>query len=283
VTSRAFSATAAAAAALITIAAGTRLHAQHAVRRALDGRPDAVVDLRTSEGIRLVRGQWRYHEAAIVEADFRAPGPDLRPSGRPIRTRDLEPKAGRADFDDSGWEAIEPAALESRRSTGKLCFNWYRTSITIPERVGTFDTTGATVVFEIVVDDYAEVWVDGRLPRVLGQSGGPLMKGFNAPNRVVLTTSARPGQTIQIAVLGANGPLSDPPSNFIWVRSATLDFYKPGATDRGARRGRDRRSEGRSAWKRVRVGAGRALDSLARRETPRHDRRPRTRAQLRLG
>jgi gluconolactonase len=46
---------------------------------------------------------------------------------------------------------------------------------------------------------------------------------------VVLTNNARPGQTIQVAVFGANGPLSDPPPNFIWVRSATLDFYEPGA------------------------------------------------------
>jgi gluconolactonase len=36
-----------------------------------------------------------------------------------------------------------------------------------------------------------------------------------------------PGQRIQLAVFGANGPLSEPPSNFIWIRSATLDFYKP--------------------------------------------------------
>ena len=232
-TSRTLPATAAAAALLLVVAAAARLDAQHAVRRPIDGRPDAVVDLRTAEGVRLVSGQWRYHEATIAEADFRAPGPDLKPSGRPIKTRDLEPKAGSADFDDSRWDAIEPAALESRRSTGKLCFNWYRTSITIPERVGAFGTAGSTVVFEIVVDDYAEVWVDGHLPRVLGQTGGPLVKGFNAPNRVVLTGNARPGQRIQLAILGANGPLSDPPSNFIWVRSATLDFYKPGAT-RGA-------------------------------------------------
>ena len=35
-----------------------------------------------------------------------------------------------------------------------------------------------------------------------------------------------------MAIFGVNGPLSDPPSNFIWVRSATLDFYKPGAAIR---------------------------------------------------
>ena len=80
------------------------------------------------------------------------------------------------------------------------------------------------------MDDYAEIWVDGQLPRTLGQTGGSLVKGFNAPNRVVLTRDAQPGQRIQLAVFAANGPLSDPPPNFIWVRSASLDFYKPGAT-----------------------------------------------------
>src|SRR5207247_1869859 len=81
-------------------------------------------------------------------------------------------------------------------------------------------------VFEIVLDDYAEVWVNGKLPRVLGQSGGGLIRGFNAPNRVVLGRDVKPGQQFQIAVFGMNGPISDPPANFIWVRSATLDFYK---------------------------------------------------------
>ena len=206
-----------------------RLSAQHAVRRPIDSRPNALIDLRTADGIRLVKGQWRYSDTTIVETDFNAPGPDLKPSGKPIKTYNYLPQAGSIDFDDSKWEAIDPAALETRRSTGKLCFNWYRTSITIPERVGAFETAGATVVFEVVVDDYAEIWVDGALPRALGQTGGALVKGFNAPNRLVLTNNARPGQRIQLAIFGVNGPLSDPPSNFIWVRSATLDFYKPGA------------------------------------------------------
>jgi gluconolactonase len=48
---------------------------------------------------------------------------------------------------------------------------WYRINVTVPERVAAFDTRGATAVFEIVADDYAEVWVNGRLPRVLGATG----------------------------------------------------------------------------------------------------------------
>jgi gluconolactonase len=187
--------------------------------------PAAVVDLRTAAGAALVNAQWRYRDASIVQVEHREPGPDLRPSGAPNRTNDITPRAGESGFDDSDWLAIEPAALEQRRSHGRLAFNWYRTRITLPERVGEFQVRGATVVLELVLDDYAEIWVDGRLPLVLGQTGGQLITGFNAPNRVVLTRDARPGQQIQLAIFGVNGPISNPPVNYIWVRSATLDFY----------------------------------------------------------
>ncbi|HYE65587.1 MAG TPA: SMP-30/gluconolactonase/LRE family protein [Pyrinomonadaceae bacterium] len=36
----------------------------------------------------------------------------------------------------------------------------------------------------------------------------------------------RPGQQIQLAVFGINGPLSNPPTNFIWMRFAKLEFYE---------------------------------------------------------
>ena len=190
------------------------------------GRPDAVIDLATREGTQLVSGQWRYHDVKIIETDFRRPGPDLKPSGSPNKTYDYTPHAGTADFDDSQWERIDPTTLDQRRSTGKVCFNWYRISLTIPAKLGNLDTTGSTVAFEIVIDDYAEIWVNGKLPRVLGQPGGPVIKGFNAPNRVVVARDVRPGQKIQLAVFGMNGPLSCSPQNFIWIKSATLDFYK---------------------------------------------------------
>jgi gluconolactonase len=179
------------------------------------GRPDAIVDLASADGVRLVKGQWRYSDTRIVENE---------------KGLDIVPQAGAAGFDDGAWETIEPATLEKRRTAGKLSFNWYRINITVPERVGAFDTAGSTIVLETVVDDYAEIWVDGQLPLTLGQTGGALVKGFNAPNRVVVARDAKPGQRIQLAIFGVNGPLSRPPSNFIWIRSATLDFYQAGRT-----------------------------------------------------
>jgi len=191
------------------------------------GRPDALVDLRTEDGLRLVRGEWRYHDVDVVEVAGKAPGPDLKPSGPDVRTYDYAPKAGAADFDDSAWEVLPPATLDARRGNGKLSFAWYRLRLTIPRRVGSCDPTGATVGFEVVVDDYAEVWVDGRLAPILGQTGGAVVSGFNAPNRVIVARDVKPGQQIHIAVFGMNGPISASPSNFIWIKSATLDFAKP--------------------------------------------------------
>jgi gluconolactonase len=192
------------------------------------GRPDATIDLRTREGTGLVKGVWRYSDVKIVETAFPAPGPDLKPSGKPRKTYDYTPHAGPADFDDSKWEVLDPTTLEARRSSGKVCFNWYRINITIPNRVGEFEIRGSTVDFEIVIDDYAEVWVNGKLPAVYGQSGGSVIKGYNSPNRVIIARNVEPGQQIQLAVFGINGPVSASPNNFIWVKSAVLDFYKAG-------------------------------------------------------
>jgi gluconolactonase len=193
--------------------------------------PDAVVDLDSAEGMRAVAGEWRFSEARIVEVDHRSPGPDLKASGSPNRTHDIVPRAGARNFDDRSWEVLAPGTLKTRRAGGKLCFAWYRLQFTIPALVGSFDTGGSTAVLEVVLDDYAEMWVDGKLPLTLGQAGGHLVKGWNAPNRVVLGRDLRPGREVQVAIFGANGPLSDPPPNFIWLRSASIEFYRAGKLD----------------------------------------------------
>lgn len=173
------------------------------------------IDLSTDEGVAAVKGRWKFHDARIIEVQGK--GPD----GKPNTTRDIRPRgeqAARADYDDSGWESIAPESLPKGRSTGLLCFCWYRIKITIPP-----EAAGKAVFFRTTIDDYGEVWVDGKLPHKVGDSGGPVVAGFNAPNRVELK-DARPGKVYQIAVFGINGPISAAPTNWIFLTNTYLDI-----------------------------------------------------------
>jgi gluconolactonase len=173
------------------------------------------IDLSTKEGVAAVKGQWRYHDVKIVEVDGK--GPD----GQPNKTYNIEPRgdqASRPDFDESQWEVIAPETLKNRRSTGQVCFCWYRIKITIPP-----EAAGKAVFFRTTVDDYGEVWVDGKLPRTVGKGGEAIVAGFNVPNRVELK-DAQPGKVYQIAVFGINGPISAAPSNWIFLRDTFLDI-----------------------------------------------------------
>jgi gluconolactonase len=220
------------AARLVAAAAVTALcvplaAAPAAVRGPIDGRPDAVIDLNAAEGLALVGGTWQVRETGFVPATFRRVAADLSPTGPEAGTLDVGDKPGSSGFDRAAWTPVRPGGLHDRVGPGRTSFAWYRLRLTLPPKVGDLDLVGLAAVFEIVVDDYAEVWVNGRLARGLGLQGGSLVAGFNAPNRVVLTRDARPGQAFDIAVFAANGPLSDPPANYIWVRTATVDFYRP--------------------------------------------------------
>jgi hypothetical protein len=170
------------------------------------------VDLRTAEGVKLVKAEWRYRDAKIIEID--STGPDKKPN----KTYDIDPHAEKKDFDDSGWEVIDPTTLKDRRSTGRVCFCWYRIKVTLPSAA-----EGKSVHFVTTVDDYGEVWVDGALPRKPGDTGGPVVAGFNAPNRVELK-DATPGKVYSIAVFGINGPISASPTNYIFLGPTYLEL-----------------------------------------------------------
>lgn len=190
------------------------------------GKPEAAIDLATVEGAKLVAGDWRYSDTKIIETDFNAAGADNQPSGPSVKTYDYSPHAGGADFDDSAWEKVTATDLVKRRGNGRISFNWYRINVTIPETVNGFPTAGSTIVFQTALDDYAEVWVNGEISRFIGQKGGSVVAGWNAANRLVIGRDVKPGQEIQLAVFGINGPISNPPTNFIWVREARLEFYR---------------------------------------------------------
>lgn len=179
-------------------------------------KAEASIDLTTAEGLKQVGGTWRYIEAGVVEVDGKTK------SGTIVKTHDITPHAGGVDFDDSKWATLSPDDIHHAIGGGKLSFAWFRINITVPEKVGEVSTDGAAVLLEVTIDDYAEVWVEGKLPRKLGQAGGTMVKGFNCPNRVLLSEHAKPGQVVHVAVFGANGPMSDPPGNFVWLRDAAL-------------------------------------------------------------
>src|SRR5262249_52817008 len=79
-----------------------------------NGKPVATIDLASTGGVTLVKGEWRYSDTKIVEADFRGPGPDKQPTGAPVKTYDYTPHAGAADFNDSKWDVISPTTLDQR-------------------------------------------------------------------------------------------------------------------------------------------------------------------------
>jgi hypothetical protein len=185
--------------------------------------PVYSIDLMTPAGVSAVGGQWRYMDAQIVET------PALPNAGAQWKkTYDIVPKAGEGNFDDSSWSVVAPDTLKDPRCGGKICFSWYRIRITIPAKIGDADPTGLKVGLVITVDDYAEVSVNGQLPRSLGRPSPATVQGFNMPNRVLLSESAKPGDKFEIAILGINGPISIAPANFVFFRQATLEFFRVG-------------------------------------------------------
>ncbi len=175
-------------------------------------RQATEIDLRTAEGVEKVKGQWRYGDVKLVEV------PGKNPDGSANTTYNIEPKAFGAEFDDSAWPVVDPTTLGKPRGTGQVCFGWYRIQVTLPP-----EAEGKKVSFSTIVDDYGEIWVDGKLPRAVGQNGGSVVAGFNAVNRVELADPA-PGKTYQIAIFGINGPISAAPGNWLFLRQAVLEL-----------------------------------------------------------
>src|SRR5262247_1732447 len=143
--------------------------------------PAHVVDLLTADGMAAFGAQWKHMEVKIVE------GPAL-PNAMPgyKTSYDITPHAGVKGFDDSSCLTLEPKQLLDRRGGGKLSFLWYRTNLTMPAKIGAFDT----------------------------------------PNRVVIADAVKAGDKVEIAIFGINGPISVVPPNFVFFRQASVEFYK---------------------------------------------------------
>jgi len=183
--------------------------------------PTRLVDLTSPEGMAAFGARWKNMDVKIVEV------PAMPNAGAAWKTSyDIQPKAGEIGFDDASWPAIEPKGLLERRGGGRLFMTWYRTTLTVPEKVGDFETTGARAVLAFTFDDYAEVWVNGQMPRAAGRPSPATIQGFNMPNRVLLSEAVKPGDKFQIAILGLNGPISLAPPNPVFFREAKIEFFR---------------------------------------------------------
>jgi gluconolactonase len=183
--------------------------------------PVHMVDLMTREGSAAFGARWKTMEAKIVEVPAI---PDAMPEFK--TTYDIQPHAGENGFDDSSWPAIDPTELGARRGGGRVSFIWFRAQLTIPAKIGDFVTSGAKAVLTANIDDYAEIWVNGELPRAAGRPSPATIQGFNMPNRLVLSDAVAAGDRFQLAVFGINGPISAAPPNTVWFREAKVEFYR---------------------------------------------------------
>ena len=166
--------------------------------------PRIALDLNSDDDRYNVKAQWRM-------------GPGLVP-GQPnegLVAQLLAAPPRLLDFDDSGWEIC----TNIRKSISKgFTFAWYRIKIELPERVNGVALRDYRVWFETNVDNYGEIWVDGKLERPAGT-----IVGINAQQRVEVSPKAQPGAKHVIACLVVNGPLAEPRGG-IFMRYATLAF-----------------------------------------------------------
>src|SRR5262249_18571142 len=97
---------------------------------------------------------------------------------------------------------------------------WFRGLLTMPARIGDFDLSKpAVAVLNVLVDDYAEVWINGQMPRRSGYPSPATIQGLNMPNRVVLGTEVKAGDRLSSQCL----PLTD---QFL-IRSEAFGFARP--------------------------------------------------------
>lgn len=144
----------------------------------------------------------------------------------------LEPSATAPTFDDSKWEVIKDPA--KGRGTGGVSYGWYRTVLKIPEKLGNTPVAARPLQLSVLANDYAEVWLNGDFkfqfdpnqPASAPKNAiqGYEIAGFNKPNVINLAPlKLKPGDSLPIAILVANGPLGKPVGKY-FLQYVRLEF-----------------------------------------------------------
>ena len=101
------------------------VRADHAPRAVL---PDAMVDLRTTEGAVRVNAQWRYSDTKISQIEHRSVGADLKASGPKNRTFDFAPDARAASSPSPIFRSLGGFTLRQQSwasgERSRLQFHW---------------------------------------------------------------------------------------------------------------------------------------------------------------
>jgi hypothetical protein len=173
-----------------------------------DHMPRIELDLNKANDQKKIKGQWRV-------------GPGLVPgeANEGLKAQLLNTPARLPDYDDSKWEVC--TNIRKSLSVG-FTFAWYRITVEIPAQVDGVALADSRVFFETNVDNYGEIWIDGKIDRA-----GGVIVGINAQQRVEVSAKAVPGAKHVIACLVANGPLAEPRGG-IFMRYATLAFESRG-------------------------------------------------------
>jgi hypothetical protein len=166
--------------------------------------PRVALDLNEAADLQKVKGRWRVGQGLV-------PGEP----NEGLKAQILNSPARLADYDDSDWEVC--VNIRKSRSVG-FTFAWYRTSVEIPVEIDGVLLADSRVYFETNIDNYGEVWIDGKINRATG-----VIVGINAQQRVEVSAKAVPGTKHVIACLVVNGPLAEPVGG-IFMRYATLAF-----------------------------------------------------------
>lgn len=119
------------------------------------------------------------------------------------------------EYDDSAWD--KDVDIQDRLSVG-FTFAWYRLKFTMPEVVKGQKVAGSRVFLETNVDNYGEVYINGKIDRTIG-----VITGNNTQKRVPVEDPAVPGGEHLVSILVANGPLGEPVGT-IFMRYAALSF-----------------------------------------------------------
>ena len=70
--------------------------------------------------------------------------------------------------------------MRKSRSVG-FTFAWYRLTLELPEQVNGIAIAGTRIFFETNIDNYGEIWVDGKQDPVTG-TVFPLMAPYTMPS-----------------------------------------------------------------------------------------------------